>query len=290
MAMPLPPWVRSLPFARRRRTAFVLLGLGWSICGLALWVHLGIGAWCVARRPTLIAEAFLADTSTPAQADDLAKHAQSQPCFCEVRQVSAEEARSEAAQDEHVRALVEVLGANPFLRSLRFSLCGAGMDGWAEAASWLRQQPGVASVKIPQTRLENVFETERILKRVATAGALAAGATGLAVACAALALLAAGLLGEFSVYVELGASVGKLWGRALWAVGAPSAILAALVGILLELGSVLARFSGAVREGPAAHLPDFPYQAGLLLEGVAILAGLLIATLVMVLRMMRRPG
>jgi len=290
MAAPLPPGVRSLPFARRRRTALLLLTLGWTVCGVVLWLELGVRAWCVARRPTLTAEAFLADTATPSMSDDLTRLAQAQPWFCEVQFVTAEEARAEAAKDERVRALVDALGANPFPRSLRFSLCGAGMDGWAEAASWLRQQPGVASVKLPVSRLEALFETESLLTRVARAVAVGAGAVGLMIAVAALALLAAGLLGEFTVYEELGASVGKLWGRGLWAVGAPATFLAVLVAVLLELASVLARFSGVLRETAAAHLPDFPHQAGLLLAGVALVAGVAVASLAMAVRLARRPG
>src|SRR5207247_8113295 len=98
---------------------------------------------------------------------------------------------------------------------------------------------GVLTVKLPVTRLESLFETERLMTKAALAGALGAGAVGLLVAVASLALLATGLLGEFTVYEELGANVGKLWGRGLWAVGAPATFLAALVAILLELGSVL---------------------------------------------------
>src|SRR5207247_10768136 len=73
MAAPLPPWVRSLPFARRRRTALLLLTLGWTVCGIALWLGLGIRAWCVARGPPLVAEALLVDTATPAMGEALAR-------------------------------------------------------------------------------------------------------------------------------------------------------------------------------------------------------------------------
>lgn len=289
MAAPLPPWVRSLPFARRRRAAFALLTLGWTACGLALWTRLGVHAWCMARRPALTAEAFLSDGATPGQAAELGQHAQAQSWFCEIRFVSAEDARAEAVRDDRVRALVDALGANPFQRSLRCALCGAGMDGWEEAASWLRQQPGVETVKMPEVQLAHVFESERVLGKVAVAGAAGAGAFGVAVALCALGLLAAGLLGELTVYEELGAGVGKLWARALWAVSAPSLLFALLVTLMLELGSVLARFSGILREGPAAQLPDFPHRAGLLLGGTALVAGVLVASLALSMRMLRRP-
>jgi len=289
MATPLPPWVRSLPFARRRRAAFVLLTLGWTACGLALWARLGVHAWCVARRPALTAEAFLSDPTTPGQAQELSQRAQAQPWFCEIRFVTAEEARAEAVRDDRVRVLVDALGANPFQRSLRCALCAPGMDGWEEAASWLRQQPGVESVKMPEVQLGHVFESERVLGKVAVAGAAGAAAFGLAAAVCALALLAAGLLGELTVYEELGAGVGKLWARALWAVGAPSLLFALLVTLVLELGSVLARFSGVLREGPAAQLPDFPHRAGLLLAGTALTAGVMVASLALAIRMLRRP-
>jgi cell division protein FtsX len=290
MAGPLPPWVRSLPFARRRRTAFLLLILAWTACGVALWTRLGLRDWCVARRPAVLAEAFFADAATTLQIDDVARRAQAQPWFCETRVVSADEARAEAVRDDRVRTLVEALGTNPFARSLRLTLCAPGLEGWAEAASWLRQQPGVASVRMPEATLDRVFGEEGVLGRVALAGAVVAGAFGLAVALAALALLAAGLLGELTVYEELGASVAKLWGRALWAVSLPALLTALLVDLVLEVGSVAARFSGALREGPAAHLPDFPHLAGLVLAAAALGAGLLVASLALTIRMTRRPS
>ena len=106
----------------RRLSTFLLL-LSLAMIGVAGWAWIGIESWLVGRRPSLVVEAFLEETSTTAQIEELAQEIQAGEYFCDLRYVDPEEARAEAAMIERIRPLLDAYGGNPFLRSLRMTVC-----------------------------------------------------------------------------------------------------------------------------------------------------------------------
>lgn len=254
------------------------LALAWLAVAVALWGLLGTPGWLVERRPRLVLEAFFAETATPAQVDEFSRTAQGQGWCCGIAWLAAEEARAEAGRDARVRSLLEAYGGNPFLRSYRLTICPEALEAHAAAAEWMKGLPGVASVRAPAALAARALEAEREVLAVARAAFGTLLAFGLLGGWFALLWLAAPLADELRVYAELGASPARVRMRALTALGGPALVLAAVVAILLELASVLARFSAGVAPGGAAALlPPFPHAAAPLICAAAAVAALVAA-------------
>jgi len=269
MAGPARPWWRVRPAVGRPGRAFWLLTAAWIGGGLALWAGLSAKPWLVARRPLLVLEAFLGPAATVPQVVSFKTAVEGQPWCCEVRYVDADEARREAGADERVRPLLEAYGANPFLRSFRVKLCQPLLESWHEAADWMKNQPGVVSVRAPSTQAPKLLENELLLRALVRGSAWGLGGFAVLAALFALALLASDLRQELRVYAELGATGTRRLARAVWALAAPSVLIAAGVVAALELVCVAGRLAGFWAVGPLRPLPDFPPGAGAILLAVA---------------------
>ncbi len=289
MSTPISPWVRSLAASASRRTAGFLLALGWTMAGISLWTVLGLREWQVGQRPAIVLEVFLGEVVTPAHVDSLSQSIQSQRYFCELRFVDPEEAWAEAGADQRLRPLLDAFGGNPFLKSFRLTICAEELEGYHEAGDWLKEQPGVISVRIPARQVEWMLESERQLRLVVRGAVALVTLLSILVALTGLRLVALELSRELDVFEELGATPWKIWVRTFWAIGAPALLLAVFVTITLELLSVLARFSGTWGSWIGAELPNFPHVAGVYLIAGALLAGLLVATVTGTARWFTKP-
>ncbi len=273
--MSVKPWTRLGPVAGPQRAA--RWGLVFALTGsaTALWGLLGAPGWLVERRPHLVLEAYLAESATPVQVDEFSRSVQGQPWCCGMTFLGADEARAEAGRDARVKSLLEAYGGNPFLRSFRLTMCPEALDRHEAAAGWLKDQPGIASVRAPRLEAIRSLEGERRIlgiTRLAFGALLGFSVLGLWFALGALGAAAAP---ELRVYAELGATPGRILARALTAVGGPAVLLAVVVTVAMEFGSVLARFSAGYAPGtPASVLPPFPHAAGPLVCGGAALASL----------------
>ncbi|MEK7477397.1 MAG: permease-like cell division protein FtsX [Candidatus Coatesbacteria bacterium] len=270
MARPTRPWWRPGPAAGRAAPALWLLTAAWIAGGVALWAGLSAKPWLVARRPVLLLEAFLGTGATVPQVVSFKQAVEGQPWCCEARYVDADEARREAGQDDRIRPLLDAYGANPFLRSFRVKLCLPSMESWHEAADWMKNQPGIVSVRAPSATAPKVLEHELLLLALIRGAAWGLGGFAALTALFALGSLAGNLRGELRVYAELGASGPRRLLRAVWALAAPSALIAAAVATSLELVCVLGRLGGVWTAGPLGALPDVPHTAGAALLGVAL--------------------
>jgi hypothetical protein len=256
-----------------------LLFASFLALGTAMWALLGLGDWLVVQRPPVVVEAFLSEVATPGQVDQLMRSIQERDFCCEARFVSADEARAEASRNERVRSILEAYGANPFLRSFRVTLCPASVPQAARAAEWLGLQPGVASVRVPESSLARLAEGEAALDRTVRLGALALLGLALLVGAGSLWMMAYPAMAEVRVYSALGARPWLLAFRAAWALVPHSAGLAALAALLFVVASLVARVSGSLpwpglKGFAPASLPVFTYGMAFALAGAGLLAGL----------------
>jgi len=244
-----------------------------------MWAAFGLEAWLVAQRPQVVVEAFLSEVATPAQVDQLMRAIQERDFCCEARFVSADEARAEASRNERVRSILEAYGANPFLRSFRVTLCPGAVNRAVGAAEWLGLQPGVASVRVPESSLARLAEGETALGRTVRLGALVLAFLALLVGAGALWMMAYPALAEIRMYAALGARPWLLFVRSLWTMVPHPAGLAALAALLFVLASLVARVSGGLpwpRGLPGfvpSQLPPFTYGAALLLTVAGVAGG-----------------
>ncbi len=271
------PWFAPVGRSRGSGMPVFLLVLAWSLVGAALWAAMGLNEWLVNRRPAIVIEAFLVETATTAQVEELGQLAQEEPFFCELRYVDAEEARAEASRLERIRPLLDAYGGNPFLRSLRFTLCPDEIEAITEAGEWLMGHEGVSSVRIPEARVERLFIAERLLARVGFGVAALLALLGIVIAGVALRLRVFVMAPELEMYERLGGSASQVGGRVVWGVTSSSVVVAGFVAIGLKLASVLVRFSGGWVSWPGARLPDFPHLAGAGIIAVALVFGLIVA-------------
>ncbi|MEK7764763.1 MAG: hypothetical protein AAB368_00865 [bacterium] len=283
------PWLRAFPFGRLRAVPGLLLVAGWTASGAALWAVAGVGAWQTARRPPVVAEAFVSDDLPPSGVEALAESVRARPFCCEARPVSAEEARAEGQQDERVRKLLDAYGGNPFLRSIRVTLCPAAVGEWREVETWLEDQEGVTSVRLPEARLAVLLAGEAAQAASARATAACAAAGGILVVLCALALLAAEAEAELDLYERLGARPLTVWARLLVLLPLPALATALFAGIGLEVAGVLLGVAPAwVPAGwLPAGVPGFPLDSAGLLVGLAVTGACAVATALFVRRLTR---
>jgi len=277
--LPARPWLAVLPHTGRRAPVLLLFA-SFASLGAAMWAAFGLEAWLTVQRSPVVVEAFLSEVATPAQVDQLMRSIQERDFCCEARFVSADEARAEASRNERVRSILEAYGANPFLRSFRVTLCPAAVTRAARAAEWLGLQPGVASVRVPESSLARLTEGEAALRRTISLGALVLACLAVLVGAGALWMMSYPALAEVRTYATLGARPWLLFTRALWTMTPHPAGLAALAALLFVLASLVARVSGGlpwpkVLPGFApSQLPEFTFGMALLLTVAGIVAGL----------------
>lgn len=242
--------------------------------GVAGWGWMGLESWIVSRRPALVVEAFLEETSTTAQIDELAQKIQAGEYFQEIRYVDPEEARAEAGMIERIKPLLDAYGGNPFLRSLRMTVRPQAVERCAEGAAGLKELPLVVSVRAPVAQAERLLEAEGRLRRVAGAAAAALASLAFLVALAALGLRVPVVAPELEVFERLGASSAQIARRVFRRIAVPVVLGAVAVALALEAASAAARFSGRWLEWPGARLPEFPHLAGAFLVAGALVLGL----------------
>lgn len=266
-----------------------LFFVSWLVCGLALWVHLGMESWIILQRSPVVLEAFLADAVSQTQAEEILNEVQAQPFCCRADYVSSDEARERAAADEQVRGLLEVLGGNPFPRSIRVTMCSSQVDGAGEVRMWLSQVPGVAVVRVPEAQLSEMAGAERRMTFFLRMCAAAAGVLGLLSALGAFFLYGRGLREELADFELLGAGPRALAGRAFWVMARPAVISAMLAAIVLELASVFIKFGRFWGLSRSLVLPDFPDPAAVALIAAALLLAPLLAAWNLAVRAATRP-
>jgi len=283
------PWLGQVPPSAGRRASLGLMAVGWMMVGLALWARLGLPEWLAASRPPVVLEAFFGETVVPYQVETLVKSVQEQPFACEVRFVSADEAQAEAAKDERARSLLEAYGGNPFLRSLRVTLCPASVESYHTAAAWLGMQPGVASVRVPETFLSQLIAGGQQLRGTVEAASTAAGLAGLLVVLGALGLCGTLQETEAARWTRMGAGLGTLWMRALRAVAVPGLVSSLAAAAILEAAGAGVRYAGILPLKNLPQLPLWPHAADWMLAVGGAVAGL-IASVWSLLPSVRRPN
>ncbi len=274
MKLPPPPWRALAPALGSPRGAAALRFAALAGGAVALWAGVAAPRWEAGRRPALTAEAFLHPTTTSLQAEEIGRAVQGETWCCDLRFVTAEEARAEAAADARVRGLLEAYGANPLMRSWRITLCREELGRWREAAEWLAARPGVHSVRPPGPPAQRALEAEhdrlRLVRVASWALGLLAAVTGLVAQW-----IAARALGpELGIYGLLGMTPGAVRMRAAWVLLAPPVIGATGVALACALASVGFQFGAAWGAPSLALLPAFPQDAGLWLAAAAGVAGL----------------
>jgi len=269
------PWAVPPVPSKARRAALYLLGVGWLIFGSALWVKLGMPDWLSSRRPPVVLEAFIGETVIPYQAESLVAAVQTQPFCCEVRYVSADEAHAEAVKDERARALLEAYGSNPFLRSIRVTLCPNSIEAFRDAEVWLRKQPGVTAVRVPEAMLQRLIEGEVLIRSSGLAVALMAGLAGLLVVLGGLSLIGASLEEELAGWARLGAGAGQMMTRSLRVCAMPALLASLVAGVLMELVGLVLRFSDALSAWNIPPVPSWPHDADWMLLIAGAVAGIL---------------
>jgi len=269
------PWAAAPTPHKGRRAAIYLLGVGWLVFGAGLWVHLGFPGWMISRRPPVVLEAFIGETVIPYQVEAMVAAVQTQPFCCDVRFVSADEAHAEAVKDERARTLLEAYGSNPFLRSVRVTLCPNFVEGFRDAEVWLRKQPGVTAVRVPEGLLQRLAEGEALMRTFGIAASIMAALTGLLVVLGALSLLGAVLEEELAGWARLGAGPGRMWMRSLRICAYPSIVSAVVAAMAMEIAGLVARFSGTLASWNIPSVPDWPHSADWILPVAGALAGLL---------------
>lgn len=263
--------------------------VSWLLCGISLWIYLGADSWIVLQRSPVVLEAFLADTVSQGQAEDIMNEMQSQAFCCRADYVSSDEARERAAADEQVRGLLEVLGSNPFPRSVRITLCSSQAGSAGEARRFLASIPGVTSVRAPDAQLSEMAAAEKKTAFSMRISASAAGFLGFLAALGAFSLYGRGLREELSDLELMGAGPAKLAGRSFWVMIRPALISSMLAAIVLELLSVFSKFGRFWGLGSSLVIPDFPDSAALALIAAAFALALFSAAWNLLQRAASRP-
>jgi cell division protein FtsX len=268
------PWLRIPAPAPCRRTAIFLLATAWTMAGLSLWAVMGARTYLIGLRPTVILDAFLGEGVSAPQIEALSQAIQSRPFCCDLKFVSAEEARAEAGEDEQVKPILEAFGGNPFLRFFRATLCPTEMDGYRKSAEWLRSQPGIVSIRIPTQMLEGALESERRVQAAIGTAVILTAIFGLLVAFAAMRLLIVDAWSMLNSWEALGASGWQTGLATLWTLNAPSLLVAVLVSVALKLAGVLTAVCGGWLHWQELKVPEFPYMAAAWLALGALVVGL----------------
>ena len=271
----IAPWAVKPGPSKARRAALYLLVVGWLIFGSALWVRLGMPGWLSSRRPPVVLEAFVGETVIPYQAESLVAAVQTQPFCCEVRFVSADEAHAEAVKDDRARLLLEAYGSNPFLRSIRVTLCPNSIEAFRDAEVWLRKQPGITAVRVPEAMLQRLIEGEALVRSSGLAVAIMAAVAGLLVVLGGLSLIGASLEDELAGWSRLGAGAGQLMARSVRVVALPAVLASAAAGALMELVGLVLRFSDTLSAWNIPAVPDWPHGADWMLLAAGATAGIL---------------
>lgn len=269
------PWAVPPAPSKARRAALYLLGVGWLIFSAALWVRLGMPGWLSSRRPPVMLEAFIGDTVIPYQAESLVDAVQAQPFCCEVRFVSSDEAHAEAVKDDRARTLLEAYGSNPFLRSIRVTLCPTSIEAFRDAEVWLRKQPGVTAVRVPETMLQRLIDGEGLVRSSGLAVAIMAAVAGLLVVLGGLSLIGASLEEELAGWARLGAGAGQMMARSLRVCALPALAASAVAAVVMELLGLVLRFSDTLSAWNIPAVPDWPHSADWMLLTAGALAGVL---------------
>ena len=283
------PWAVSPVPSKARRAAIYLLGVGWLIFGAALWVKLGMPGWLSSRRPPVMLEAFVGETVIPYQVESMVAAVQTQPFCCEVRFVSADEAHAEAVKDERARTLLEAYGSNPFLRSIRVTLCPTSIEAFRDAEVWLRKQPGVTAVRVPEAMLQRLIEGEALVRSSGMAVALMGVLAGLLVVLGGLSLIGASLEDELAGWARLGAGTGQMMARSLRVCALPAVLASVVSAVILELAGLVLRFSDALAAWNIPPVPEWPHNADWMLLLAGVTAGLL-ASVWVVFAVLRTRG
>jgi cell division protein FtsX len=269
------PWAVPPAPSKARRAALYLLGVGWLIFGAALWVKLGMPGWLASRRPPVILEAFIGETVIPYQAESLVSAVQAQPFCCEVRFVSADEAHAEAVKDERARTLLEAYGSNPFLRSIRVSLCPTSIEAFRDAEVWLRKQPGVTAVRVPEAMLQRLIEGEALVRSSGVAVAIMAAVAGLLVVLGGLSLIGASLEEELAGWARLGAGAGQMMARAMRICALPALAASAAAAVIMEVVGLVLRIPDTLSAWNIPPVPAWPHDADWMLLVAGSVAGIL---------------
>jgi len=243
----------------------------------------------VLQRSPVVVEAFFAEIVSQTQAEEILNQVQAQPFCCRADYVSSDEARERAAADEQVRSLLEVLGSNPFPRSIRVTLCSSQAGRAGEVRMWLGKIAGIASVRVPEAQLSEMAMSERRMAVSLRACAVVTGAFGLLAALGAFSLYGRALRVELADFELLGAGPWVPAGRAFWVMARPAAISSLLAAVFLELLSVFLKFGRFWGLDRSLILPDFPDLAAGALVAAALLLGLLSAAWNLVVRAATRP-
>jgi len=283
------PWLRRLAPTPCLRTAIFLLATAWTTAGLSLWAVMGAGTYLVGLRPSVVMDAFLGEAVSAPQIEALSQAIQSRPFCCDLKFVSAEEARAEAGEDEQVKPILEAFGGNPFLRFFRATLCPAEMDGYRKAAEWLRSQPGIVSIRIPAQTLEGALESERRVKAVIGAAAILTAIFGLLAAFAAMRLLIVDAKYLLDSWETQGASGWQTGLATFWTLNAPSLLVAVLVSVALKLTGVLTAVIGGWLKWQELKVPEFPYLAAAWLVLGALAVGFAAVIVSCLARRFSRP-
>jgi len=283
------PWMRAPSPAPGRRIAVFLLAAAWTMVGIALWAVMGVQSYLVGLRPAIVLDAFLGEVISTSQVESLSLAIQSRPFCCELKFVSAEEARAEAVEDEQVKPILEAFGGNPFLRYFRATLCPAEMEGYRKAAEWLRAQPGIVSVRVPAQALEDALESERRVQAVIGATACLTAFFGLLVAFAAMRLMIVGAGRHIDSWEVQGASGWQICLAALRVLNVPSLLAAVLVSVALKLAGVLTAVCGGWMKWQELKVPEYPYMAAAWLLVCALAVGLTASIISCLARCFIRP-
>lgn len=285
----IAPWAVKPGPSKARRAALYLLVVGWLIFGSALWVRLGMPGWLSSRRPPVVLEAFVGETVIPYQAESLVAAVQTQPFCCEVRFVSADEAHAEAVKDDRARLLLEAYGSNPFLRSIRVTLCPNSIEAFRDAEVWLRKQPGVTAVRVPESVLQRLLEGEALVHSSGLAVAIIAALAGLLVVLGGLSLIGAYLEEELAGWARLGAGTGQMMMRSLRVCALPALVASAVAAVIMEVAGLVLRFSDTLSAWNIPAVPGWPHDADWMLVAAGAVAGLL-ASVWVVFAVLRTRG